>query len=155
MKNVRLMVKLIGGFGVVALIVLVVGWVGLSGATQLDKGLSVLDTSSMPAVQKALLVEIAIHMIDSDENGLMEMNLTPQERQALYADIDAAKKALDQARQGFAALPVSIEAKAEWGRTSTALDSWWTAHTAFMAAARQYEQTPSDSGYQAMNISMK
>ncbi len=66
MKNVRLLVKLICGFGVVALIVLIVGWVGLSGAAQMDKGLSVLDSSSMPAVQEALLVEIAIHVIDSD-----------------------------------------------------------------------------------------
>ncbi len=85
----------------------------------------------------------------------MEMNLSPQERQGIYADIDAAKKALDQARQGFAALPVSVEAKAEWGKTSTALDAWWTAHAAFMDAALRYAQAPSDAGYQAMNIAMK
>ena len=104
MKNIRLIVKLIGGFSIVALIVVAVGFFGLWGAGRLTSSVTEIGSNQMPALEKVLLVEIGMRMADGGENGLMNTDLDDQGRQATYAQIEEGKKSADEAIKDFEAL---------------------------------------------------
>ena len=65
MKNLKLGVKLIGGFMIVALIVLVVGFFGLNGANRLGAAASDIADNNLPTIASLLTMKVAMKEIDA------------------------------------------------------------------------------------------
>ncbi|MGO8693035.1 MAG: methyl-accepting chemotaxis protein [Rectinemataceae bacterium] len=154
MKNMRLVVKLVGGFSIVALVVLAVGVLGLWGSNKLASGVVEIGTDSMPGVENALLIEISMRMIDSAENGLMQTTLTKQEQDDNYTTFDSARAAADKAIKAYEALPMTPSDRDLWNQFNAAWNVWWNNHMLFVNVAKSYDSSPSNALYAKMSDQM-
>jgi methyl-accepting chemotaxis protein len=147
MKNLKLIVKLILGFSVVALIVLAVGFFGLTGTTQLSGGIQDIGRGSMPSLENLMIIDKMMMTVDDSENALMVKGLTPELQQGAYAAFDAAKKSADDAIKAYGSLAMSGEEAALWKQFLPAFDAWWKDHGTLVTFARAYESSSSDENY--------
>ena len=87
----KLIVKLVGGFGIVALIALAVGLVGVFAISQLKGSLKDIGDNRLPSVESLLIISEAQTAVDAGENALLATNIDAEGRAAQYARFDAAK----------------------------------------------------------------
>ena len=154
MKNLKLVVKLVGGFGLVALLVLAVGLLGLCGSGRLSQNVKEIGMDSMPGVENVFLIEVSMRTIDSAENGLMETSLGKQGQTDSYVAFDNAKAAADKAIKAYEALPMTENERELWGQFTTAWNQWWGNHLLFVSAAKAYDSAPSSALYAKMGEQM-
>ena len=146
--------KLIGGYFAIALIVVVVGALGLSGTNRLTGNVKTIGLDSMPGVENVLLTEIAMHEIDSAENGLMQTTLTRQEQADNYATFDGAKASADKDIKAYESLSLTESERQLWSRFIAAWNTWWGNHQLFVNVAKAYDDSPSSALYAKMSDQM-
>jgi methyl-accepting chemotaxis protein len=147
MKNLKMIVKLLLGFGIVALIVLAVGYFGLTGASQLTASVLEIGTNRLPSSSSLGVILEAQRDVDSAENGLLAKGMTAQDRKPLYDRFDAAQKRAEDARKIYEPLPQTKEEAQLWEQFVPAWVAWWKDHEAFVVMSRNYEQAPTDDLY--------
>jgi len=151
MKNIKLGVKLLGGFIFVALITLIVGGVGWYGVTTLSGHLYEVSNVRLPSVQSLFIISEAQTAVDAGENALLAKNLDEAGRQAQYTRFNEAKSRADAAWAIYAPLPQTLEEEALWKRFVPAWDAWWKDHERYVDLAREFEREPTDENYDKMS----
>lgn len=116
MKNMKLSVKLVGGFIVVALIVLVVGYVGLNGSKRLAGNISEIADNRLPSILSLEIINEAQTAVDSAENSLLATNLDAAGRKEAFDRFDAAQKRACDALKVYEPLPQTKEEAAVWAK---------------------------------------
>ena len=124
MKNVKIGVKLIGGFVMVALIALVIGLVGLRGKNTLEGHLAEIGMVRLPSVQSLLIISEAQTAIASAENALLAKNIAVEGRQAQYERFEQAKKRAMEAWEIYEPLPQSEQEAVLWRQFVPAWEKW-------------------------------
>lgn len=151
MKNLKMIVKLLGGFSIVALIVLVLGIIGLTGARSLDGYIDEIGTVRLPSIESLLIISEAQTAIDSAENALLAGLLTGEIRTAQFQRFADAKKRAEDARAIYEPLPQTEEEALIWKDFVTAWDAWMKDHDTFVNLANSYFADPTDEKYKAMS----
>jgi len=140
MKNLKLVVRLLGGFTIVALLVLVVGYFGLTGARTMSDNARLIGENILPKTSALQVIKEAQTAFDSEENGLMGKDADEATIKDAHDMMDEAQKRQDDAVKTYDALPKTGKEAELWQQIVPALDSFWKAHLEFMDTARQYEQ---------------
>ncbi|EFI32921.1 methyl-accepting chemotaxis sensory transducer [Desulfonatronospira thiodismutans ASO3-1] len=109
MKNIKLSVKLIGGFLIVALITLVVGLIGWRGATNLGGHIEEVGEVRLPSVQSLLQAESALKDLVVAQRTLMSPDLDMNERQDRMNNFDRARENFYERWEFFLTLPATAE----------------------------------------------
>ncbi|MBV5319017.1 MAG: HAMP domain-containing protein [Desulfobulbaceae bacterium] len=124
MKNLRLGVKLVGGFVMAAVIILAVGLLSISQQGQLNLKVKQLGNETFPAVQNILTVKSEAATIA----GLMRTLLTPyasnEQRNHSHQQLLISRKAYGEAKDKFAALPLVKQVESEWQDFTTNITKW-------------------------------
>jgi len=89
MKNIRLSVKLIGGFVMTVLIALVMGLQDRAGLTTLEKQTNLLADVDMTAVQDVTAMEWLLQQVRSNLNLLLAQTMSSAERQEVHSRLTA------------------------------------------------------------------
>jgi methyl-accepting chemotaxis protein len=139
MKDMKLSVKLVGGFTIVAAIVLVVGFVGLNGTSKLASAMADITDNQLPSVLSLEIVNEAQTAVDSAENSLLATNLDTAARKGAFDRFDAAQKRAVEAMKIYEPLPRAAEEDAAWTKFKTAWDDWWKSHLEFVRLEQEYE----------------
>ncbi|WP_455381135.1 methyl-accepting chemotaxis protein [Salinispira pacifica] len=150
MKNLPLLTKLVGGFVIVALLVLGVGILGLWGVSQQDRDAVEIGTHAMPAVEAALSIEVDMLTIDDAETALMQTSLSADARQSRYAEIQAAKSDAQQAIARYAALSLTTAERGRLDQFTSAYNGWAREVDAFLTSAQAYGSGATDALYSEM-----
>ena len=148
----KLIVKLVGGFSIVAAIALVVGLLGVYAINQLNSKIADIGQNSLPSVEDLLIAKEVQVTVDDGENQLLAADITDQDRQAIFASFDDAKKQADAALTAYAALPQTAEEAATWKQFGPAWDAWWTDHQTFLSLEKTYEAKPTKENYHALSV---
>jgi len=114
MKNVKLMAKLIGGFSIVALITLIIGFVGWKSVNGLDEHLLEISEVRLPSIK--YLLGMSWHMEDMTkvQRTLLNPNLDMNSRKELYKEFSEAQNHFDEAWHAFEPLPQTQEEARLW-----------------------------------------
>ncbi|MDI6761878.1 MAG: methyl-accepting chemotaxis protein [Thermodesulfobacteriota bacterium] len=127
MKNLRLSVKLIGGFIIVALITLIVGFIGYRGIAQTDDALKEVTENHLKAVLALAKLNEAEMLISSSEHILLyEKN--PGIVQKQFAQIEEGWKLAETGRKLFEPLHKTKEEETLWKEFGTKWEEWKTKH---------------------------
>ncbi|WP_305044822.1 bacteriohemerythrin [Geoalkalibacter sp.] len=131
MKDMRLGVKLVGGFVLVGLIVLAVGWVGVRGLTGLGDNVHEIGEVKLPAVQHLYTIKETAQGSTIVHRSLLNAGLTLAEREALYEEnqrtrgvIRAAREAYEQLPRGAAERDLYERLQAAWKQRAEAVDQY-------------------------------
>ncbi len=141
MKNLRLGVKLIGGFILVAAIVLVVGIIGLNGAMQLSESIDEIGVVRLPSVQELLEVEIATEEMIIAQRSLLSALLSMDDRQELLAGFEQSEQDLHESWENYASLPATERETVLSGEFEDQLDDWLELNQQWRQMNRDFEAT--------------
>ena len=109
MKNIRLAVKLIGGFILVAVIVAVVGVFGLTGAQQMNRHVEEIGTVRLPSIEALLEAELAAEEMLVAQRTLLSELLSQQQRNSYLQNYRNARQELLDTWEYFTTLPATAE----------------------------------------------
>ncbi|MBE0584640.1 MAG: methyl-accepting chemotaxis protein [Desulfofustis sp.] len=124
MKNISLGVKLLGGFLLTALIIMVVGILSIVQQAKLAHETEHLGMEQLPAVENILTVKSQTATIAASMRTLLTPYASREQLELSHQHLLEARKIYGAARDEFAALPIMDEVKAEWQEFSTAISQW-------------------------------
>ncbi|ADH85362.1 methyl-accepting chemotaxis protein [Desulfurivibrio alkaliphilus] len=109
LKSFKLGAKMLGGFTLVAAIIVVVGLFGLRGANQLNSHLHEIGEVNLPSIKSLLEVEIIMEEIIQVHRTLMTEMLSMEQRQRYLSQLNDYWQMLDQTWAHYMTLPATIE----------------------------------------------
>ncbi|HET6450528.1 MAG TPA: MCP four helix bundle domain-containing protein, partial [Spirochaetia bacterium] len=150
MKNLKLIVRLLGGFIVVALIVLVVAGVGLVENRQLTRETREIARVHMPGAVALITIKEAMTAVEDGENMLLVKGATDEIRKDAYDTFDEAKKRMDDAIKLYSSFPLEGDEPGTWKDFQAALATWWADHEEVVRLSKAYEADPTEEAFQAL-----
>ena len=147
MKNVKVSVKLIGGFLFVALFVLIVGAVGYINVSKLSDNIEEITTNRMPSIVALLQISIAQRSIDSAENSLLYTKFSNDQTAEIIKSFSKNKALAEKAWKIYEPLPQTKEEEVLWSKFVPAWNKWWNEHLKLETLAHEYARTKSDDDY--------
>ncbi len=140
-KKLRLSVKLIASFVVVALIAVMAGLSGWLGVNRLSGHIKDIGLVHMPAVQSLLEISRQMESLRVGVRSLLNPNLKPEDRTAQVAAIEAARQQYKAAWSRHEALPRNAEETKLWDQFKSAVAEWERANDEFLGLAKELEST--------------
>ncbi|WP_243544772.1 methyl-accepting chemotaxis protein [Pseudodesulfovibrio tunisiensis] len=121
MKNIKLSIKLLGGFLATALIALVIGLTGLMSVNTLSDNCALISEEKMPAIQHLGTMETQLRALNQGMRTLMSSYLDETGRERQYDNIARARERYVTALSAYKALPKSDSENALLGKFETAI----------------------------------
>jgi len=140
MKHMKLSVKLIGGFVIVALIALTVGLIGWTGTSNLNKHIHNIGHVRLPSVQALLAISEAQTAVKAAQRSLLNPNMEAERVQNQYKHIEAAWKRADDAWKVYEPLPQTAKEATLWKDFVPAWEQWKTDIDGFISKSRELDQ---------------
>ncbi|MFP4108522.1 MAG: MCP four helix bundle domain-containing protein, partial [Desulfonatronovibrio sp.] len=109
MKNVKLSVKLIGGFLIVALITMAVGITGWLGAIRMGDDMTEVGEVRLPSIQSLLDAEIGMEEMMVAQRTLMSEFLTMDQRRKQVENFKKAREDYQEYWEHFKTLPATAQ----------------------------------------------
>jgi len=141
MKNIKLGVKLIGGFSVVAAIVLVVGFFGWQGANQLNDHVDEIGMVRLPSIESLLIIKTESNAIRIALRSLLNPRMTMEQREQQYAAIEQSRRNYQAAWDMYEPLPQTPEEERIWNEFVPAWGAWAELNNDFLQRSREIEAT--------------
>jgi methyl-accepting chemotaxis protein len=139
MKNVKLSVKLIGGFGIVAAITLAVGLVSLIGLKHVTDDLHEITKEHLPSIENLLRIHVEGETIAATARALLLPGLSEKERQGLYEEAETSRKQYEKAWSAFEAIPMGAQEAEKWKRFVVLWGEWRKVINDFLSLSRQLD----------------
>ncbi|OGQ94672.1 MAG: hypothetical protein A2521_01550 [Deltaproteobacteria bacterium RIFOXYD12_FULL_57_12] len=124
----KISVKLLGGFGIVALICGLVGGVGWYGTSSTKAGLSEVADVRLPSVENVGLMMESMREIQAIERTIVNPTLTAEIRRQEIAGMERPWKAFEEGMQRYKALPKTAEETALLAKLDAGLSKWKVEH---------------------------
>ncbi len=124
MKNLKLGVKLIGGFALTAIIILIVGIVSLFEQGELDKQVELLEEDAVPAVKNIMIIKNEAGSVATIMRTLLTPYATREQREQTMQGMSAARKKYGKAKEEFSKLIFFNTVSEEWQQFLTNSGKW-------------------------------
>ena len=139
MKNIRLGVKLLTGFLSVALIVLIVGVIGLIGARQLGDSIEEIGTVRLPSVESLFETEVATDEVMLAQRAMLSELLTEEQRRGYRGEFDTAREELYEFWEYFKTLPATEEEVRISNEIDAQLAEWAALNDEWIELTEEFE----------------
>lgn len=124
MKNVKLGIKLIGGFCITAVIILGVGLLSIIQQGKLAKETEQLGKEQLPAVEYILAVKNELGSIAAFMRTLLTPYATKEQLEHSHQQLVETRKRYRETKEKFAALHIMKDVQPEWEAFNTSIDRW-------------------------------
>lgn len=126
MKNLKIGVKLIGGFILTSLIILAVGITAIIQQGKMHHLQEEMAEENLPAVQHMLEIKGEAEAIAGDMRTLLTPYATKELRSEIHQDLTERRKIYGAAKEKFLDLDFSKSVDQEWKEFSTHIGKWVT-----------------------------
>ncbi len=124
MNDFRLGIKLVGGFLITALIIVLVGLLSIRQQNQLGGQVERLGDDTIPAVQNILIVKSQAASIASLMRSLLTPYASQEQRNYAHDALAESRKVYGEAKEKFMSLPFAKEVSAELQELNTNISKW-------------------------------
>ena len=141
MKNLKMMVKLMGGFFMVALITLVVGYVGWGSINSLDGNLIEISNVRLPSIKGLLMMSEQMEAMTKVQRTLLDPKLEMAGRKQQYQEFAEARKRFKIAWDMYETLPQTEEEARDWKEFTAAWQAVEKGNNAFFKLCDELDKT--------------
>jgi len=141
MKGMRLSAKLVGSFVLVAVITLIVGFVGWSGVRSLAGHLKEVGDVRLPSIQSLLIIAEKGEEIKAAQRTLLNPNLDKESRARQYKVIQKAREVYRKAWEVYEPLPQTEEEAVLWNQFVSVWQAWAGENNNFMELSKKLDET--------------
>jgi len=131
-QKMNLQTKLLGSFGIMGGIVLIVGLVGWSGNSKLSKHIDTLGNNTIPSVTGLWKIKEGQTQVQSSERSLLNIGLSQDKRQEELARIKGAWKQIDEGFKQYESAAQTEEEKKIYQEFQQAWDRWKQDHEQYL-----------------------
>ncbi len=128
MKNVRLGIKLIGGFSLTAIIILAVGAISIIQQKKLQQALELLEKDTLIAVESILSIQEKSSEAVNNIRTLLSPHISKEERKKAVEMLDKHRKEIQRDQKIITGLPSFDFIQNEWKEYLSTLKSWVAAN---------------------------
>ena len=139
LSHLSIKAKLLGGFGLVALITAAVGGIGYYGLTTTGRGVEDLANTAIPSVKATQAMELAFEQIMRIQRTLLNFDLDLESRQRQYTQLDQVREEFAAARKEYEPLEQLDEEVKIWHEFAAEYDAAHQANDAFFDLSRQFD----------------
>ncbi|MCM0756939.1 MCP four helix bundle domain-containing protein, partial [Desulfovibrio aminophilus] len=137
MKNIKLGIKLLGGFLFTAAITLAVGVTAFIQLSSLAAKSTEIATGDLPGVENSLAVRAEMYAVGQSLRTLMSPEVGPEDRVRQFSNIDTARGRFTEAMDAYAKLDMPEEGKALYKEVSAHIVAAKAANDKALTLARQ------------------
>ncbi|MFP4085064.1 MAG: methyl-accepting chemotaxis protein [Desulfonatronovibrio sp.] len=141
MKNVKLSVKLIGGFLIVALITMAVGITGWLGAIRMGDDMTEVGEVRLPSIQSMLDTEIGMEKMMVAQRTLMSEFLTMDQRRKQVENFKKAREDYQEYWEHFKTLPATAQEAEISDEIDLQLTDWMELNDQWLELNREFQAT--------------
>ncbi len=141
MKNIKLGVKLIVSFIVVAAIAGVIGIIAVFALNGTVDSIEEIGNVRLPSVQSLLIISEAQTAVDTNENALLSRDIDLKTRQEKYTAFSDIWKRAEDAWKVYAPLPQTTEEADVWEKFEPAWEKWQNDHETYVTISKEYDST--------------
>jgi len=138
-KNLRLAIKMMLSFGLVAVITLALGLMGYYGQVKNNAAIEEIGGVRYPSVESLLVIKVNGNEAKAAMRTLLIQGLDKTQRQQQYDTIKKAREQYEAAWKIYEPLPQTPEEAGLWKQFVPAWQKWREANNAFMEGARKIE----------------
>lgn len=124
MKDIKLSVKLLGGFLITAFIILGVGTLSILQQGKLARETEEIGTIQLSAIEYILKTKTELASIAAFMRTLLTPYASKEQLELSHQQLVDTRKSYGAAKDHFAALPVMENVKAEWQEFNTSISKW-------------------------------
>jgi methyl-accepting chemotaxis protein len=150
MKNIKLSIKLISGFLIVAAITLMVGIVGWRGAVSLDHRIHEVGVVRLPSVESVLRMQESIMEIQQYVRTLLSPNISREKRFAQHELVLSTRNDLQRSMEKYEPLPRTIEEDILWKKFVPAYESFTSANNEVIRMSIEVVNIGIDNPYELL-----
>ncbi|WP_243544773.1 methyl-accepting chemotaxis protein [Pseudodesulfovibrio tunisiensis] len=151
MKNLKLSVKLLGGFLVSALIALFIGLVALTAVDTLSDDLGNVGEEKLPAVKHLGVIKAELRLLNQSLRTLMSPDLDEATRERQYHAIDQARQHYADSVAAYRLLPRTEEENRLFDAFQATVKAGITANDRAVALSREIESAGILNPYRMMS----
>ena len=140
MNNIRVGVRLVTAFLLVALLTTVIGVLGYTGLNSTKEYLDSSNKDSIPGIAHLATMRFQLRNLVVVQRTLLNDKLPPQERQRQRDNFDASRKAYAEAMVAYEKLPLSEEEAAEFRIFKQRIDSGRVINDQIMKLLGEWEK---------------
>ncbi len=133
MKNLSLRIKLVGGFSLVAVIIVIIGFVSIAQQNKLTKATEILEKDAVAAVDNVLNLKNKSAEVVIDVRTILSPYLTVKERANIQEKIKPIREEVAIIQRKFVKLPFFNTIQPEWEQYLSSLDKWINANNRAIA----------------------
>jgi methyl-accepting chemotaxis protein len=141
MGNLKLGVKLVGGFLICAVITLLVGLVGLNGLSTVSGQLTTVTDVTMPSVRDLQLIKIAGESVRVAQRSLLIPGLDAKDRARQFDNVTNLRNSYHKSWDEYDKLPKSPEAQRLWQEFVPAWQEWVKINNGTFDLAREWDKS--------------
>jgi methyl-accepting chemotaxis protein len=141
MKNIKLGVKMIFSFIIVAAIAGIIGIIGIFALNGTVDSIVEIGDVRLPSVQSLLIISEGQTAVDTNENALLSRDIDLKTRQEKYDAFSNIWKRVGDAWKVYEPLPQTTEEAGVWKKFEPAWEGWKKDHEAFVAISKEYDST--------------
>ena len=123
MKNIKVSVKLVGGFILTSLVVLLVGLIGVYETGKINEKTTVISQEHLPGVESLMRMRSQLQAVATSMRTLLSPYLSSQERNNIYATITEERGQYKKSFDAYERLPKSKEEAGLWREFSSIIAS--------------------------------
>ncbi|MGQ9915315.1 MAG: HAMP domain-containing methyl-accepting chemotaxis protein [Thermogutta sp.] len=139
LSHLSIKAKLLGGFGLVALITAAVGGIGYYGLSSTAENVEALDKQALPNVKLTQAMEHCFEKIMRMQRTLLNFDLDLESRQRQYTHLTETREAFDAARKEYEPLPQLDEEAKIWKEFVADYDATKQANNTFFDLSKQFD----------------
>ena len=141
LKNIKLGVKLVGGFIIVAAIVLIVGFFGWNGSLKLDGHINEIGSVRLPSIESLQIIKIEANAIRTAVRTMLNPRLSKDAKMRQYDNLTASRERYIAAWDVYEPLPQTPEEAKLWKEFVTAWDAWRAANNKVVELSKEIDAT--------------
>jgi methyl-accepting chemotaxis protein len=138
--NLRLDVKIIAAFLLVAGVALVIGVMGILNVTKLGGAIYEIAVVRLPSIEGLALMSQAQTAIDSAENALLDVTSSDSMRSGFYKKVATSWESAERGWKIYEPLPQTPEEAVLWKEFVPAWEAWKKDHRDYMALCHNYDE---------------
>lgn len=144
--------KLYTGFGVLSIIIGILGGVGVYSTITFNNDINTLGDETLPSVQNLGRANLYLANLDGLEKQLLSPTLRPRERQEVYADIDDFRGRLRESMEKFEAFPMGDNEAILYKQFKELFAKWEANHEEYIQRTKEFEITSAVESEAALAI---
>jgi len=142
MNNISISVRLVSGFILIALLAVILGYIGYSSISNSKNALKSIADLNLPAIEALGRIQIGIVGLVGTQRGMLIPTLPQNERQAQYKAVMNYRESYQKATKDYEALPRSAETTKLWNDFQGLVAVGVKSNNEVFTKIKEWESTP-------------